>query len=193
MPETLSQQCTENHIFLFQTSWKDGLSKKIALEFDLSCIIRKYDIYFSGKYDLTRRRKMKDDLFKKNTRKYDIFFKCSEKMVFSKRTAPGHDLSCTIWKGGVFSRKNDIFSWYGWPSQEIHGNMILSVWYVPRPPAKKKKIKDDPIPQKYTWGWLTFQIDTLERAPAILYTFMKTFTGAFKYCCSAKKARKFYI
>ena len=44
---------TENHIFFFQTSWKDGLSEKIALEYDLSCIIGKDDISFSRKYDLT--------------------------------------------------------------------------------------------------------------------------------------------
>ena len=31
------------------------------------------------------RRKMKDDLSQKNARKYDIFIKLSEKMVFSKR------------------------------------------------------------------------------------------------------------
>ena len=45
--------CTENHIFFFQTFWKDGLSKKIALENDLSCIIGKDDISFFRKYDLT--------------------------------------------------------------------------------------------------------------------------------------------
>ena len=56
------------------------------------------------------RRKMKDDLSQKNTRKYDVFFKLSEKMVFSKRVVPGHDLSCIIWKDGIFSRKHDIFS-----------------------------------------------------------------------------------
>ena len=44
---------TENHIFFFQTSWKDSLSKKIALEYDLSCIIGKDDIPFYRKYDLT--------------------------------------------------------------------------------------------------------------------------------------------
>ena len=77
---------TENHIFFFQTSWKDGLSIKIALEFDLSCIIGKDDISISRKDDLTLQRKMKDDLSKKNTQKYDIFFKCSENMVFSIRT-----------------------------------------------------------------------------------------------------------
>ena len=57
------------------------------------------------------RRKMKDDLSQKNTRKYDIFFKLSEKMVFSKRAALGHDLSCIISKDGIFfPRKHDISS-----------------------------------------------------------------------------------
>ena len=78
------------------------------------------------------RRKMKDDLSQKNTRKYDVFFKLSEKMVFSKRVVPGHDLSCIIWKDGIFSRKHDIF-FLGQevrddPSEEIHGNMIFSVY-----------------------------------------------------------------
>ena len=45
--------CTENNIFLFQTSWKDGICKKSELEYDLSCIIGKDDISFSRKYDLT--------------------------------------------------------------------------------------------------------------------------------------------
>ena len=31
-------------------------------------------------------RKMKDDLPQKSTWKYDIFFKCSEKMVFPKKS-----------------------------------------------------------------------------------------------------------
>ena len=41
-------------------------------------------------------------------------------------------------------------------SQEIHGNMIYSVYtcgcYKPglTPPCQKKKIKNGPIPQKYT-------------------------------------------
>ena len=59
-------------------------------------------------------RKMKDDLSQKNTRKYDIFFKLSEKMIFSKRVAPGHDLSCIIWKDGIFFPENIIsFLWAG--------------------------------------------------------------------------------
>ena len=48
-----NMHCAENRIFFFQASWKDGLSKKIVLEYDLSCIIGKDDISFSRKYDLT--------------------------------------------------------------------------------------------------------------------------------------------
>ena len=47
----------------------------------------------------------------KNTRKYDIFFKLSENMFFPKSAAPAHDLSCIIWKDGIFSQKHDLFPW----------------------------------------------------------------------------------
>ena len=47
---------------------ENGLSKKkIALEYDLSCIIRKIDISFSENMILSFRQKMKDDLSQKNT------------------------------------------------------------------------------------------------------------------------------
>ena len=58
------------------------------------------------------RRKMKDDLSQQNARKY-IFIKLSEKMVFSKRSALGHDLSCIIWKDGIFFTENIFFPWAG--------------------------------------------------------------------------------
>ena len=67
---------------------------------------------------------MKDDLSKNNIRKYDISFKPSEKVVFSKR------------------------------AQEIHENMIFSVYMtygcykcgtMPLCQKKKKKIKDNLI------------------------------------------------
>ena len=44
--------CMKNHIFFFQMFRKDDLSKKIALEYDLSYIIRKDDISFPRKYDI---------------------------------------------------------------------------------------------------------------------------------------------
>ena len=52
--------CTKNHIFFFRTSWKDDLSKKSSLEYDLSCIIGR-----SENMILHVRRKMKDDLSEK--------------------------------------------------------------------------------------------------------------------------------
>ena len=76
----------------------------------------KDDISFSRKYYLTPKRKMKDDLSQKSTRKYDIFFKRSEKIIFSKRTAPGHDPSWTIWTGGIFFPKNMVF--FPWTENE---------------------------------------------------------------------------
>ena len=55
------------------------------------------------------RRKMKDGLSQKNTWKYDIFFKCLEKIVFPKKIALEYDLSCVIWKDSIFSPENMIF------------------------------------------------------------------------------------
>ena len=52
--------------------WKDGLSKKNALEYDISCIIWKDDILFPENMILFFGRKMKDDPSQKYTRKYDI-------------------------------------------------------------------------------------------------------------------------
>ena len=56
----ISTQCTKKYIFFFQMFRKDGLSKKIALDCDLSCIIWK-DICFFPKtwsYSLDRKWKM---------------------------------------------------------------------------------------------------------------------------------------
>ena len=50
-------------------------------------------------------------LSQKNTWKYDIFFKCSEQMVFPKKIALEYNLSCTIREEDIsFSRKYEIFS-----------------------------------------------------------------------------------
>ena len=52
------------------------------------------------------RQKMEDGLSQKNLWKYDIFFKCSEKMVFPKNIALN-----IIWKDYTFfTQKYDIFS-----------------------------------------------------------------------------------
>ena len=70
-------------------------------------------------------------IFSKKYTEIWYFFKRSEKMVFSK-SALGHDLSCITWKDGIFFPK----TWYFFLrrkvrddlSQEIHGNMIFSVY-----------------------------------------------------------------
>ena len=68
------------------------------------------------------RSKMKDDLFQKNTRKYDIVFRPPEKKIFSRRIAPGHDLSCIIWKDGIFFPKTYFFPWAESERRYVSGN-----------------------------------------------------------------------
>ena len=105
--------CTEDHIFFFQMSWKDGLSKKVALKYDLSYIIEKDDIsFFPENMILPFRQKVKDDLSQKNTRKYDIFFERSKNMFFSEKVALEHALLWAESERWPFSRntwKYDIF------------------------------------------------------------------------------------
>ena len=95
-------------------------------------------------------RKWKLIFLEKNTWKYDIFFKCSEKMAFSKNLSG-------IWYYLYYLKRWFISpkKWYFFfgrkmkddPSQEIHGNMIFSV-YTYRcfkhdiMPLCQKKIKD---------------------------------------------------
>ena len=55
--------------------------------------------------------KIKDGLSQKNTWKYDIFFRCSKKMVFSK-----YDFSCIIWKDDICFSENMIF--FPWTENE---------------------------------------------------------------------------
>ena len=54
-----------------------------------------------------------------------------QKDGFFKKIALEYDLSCIIWKDGIFSQKTRYF-FFGWKIeddlfQEIHGNMIFSV------------------------------------------------------------------
>ena len=59
-----------------QIFWKDGLSDTMAVEYGLSCIIRKDNIYFSQKHDLIIKKENERSSFsktEKKSRKYDIF------------------------------------------------------------------------------------------------------------------------
>ena len=84
------------------------------------------------------RRKMKDHLCQNNTRKYDIFFKLQTSDYLLQRWSFQKGLRWEMIflvlseKMVFFSRKHDIF-FLGQevrddPSQEIHGNMIFSVY-----------------------------------------------------------------
>ena len=110
MKDDLSQnnflKCSEKMVFPKKLHWNMIF---------LVVLFGKVIFLFPENMILFFRRKMKDDLSqKKNTWKYDIFFKCSEKFVFPKKIALEYDLSRIIWKDGVFfSGKYDIFSFNG--------------------------------------------------------------------------------
>ena len=132
---TVYSHCTENHIFFFRASWKDSLSKKIALEFDLSCIIGKYDISFSRKFGLTSRRKMKDDLSQKKKKKKKIHgnMKFSSNVLkrWTFQEGPCRDLIFLVLSGKVvFFPQNMVF----FPWMENEGGMTFlkrytEIWY----------------------------------------------------------------
>ena len=84
-------RCTKNNIFFFQIFWKGGLSKKNSTGIWSFLYYQKKMIFlFPKNMILFFRRKMKDGLSQKKTNKktwkYDIFCKCSEKMVFPKNS-----------------------------------------------------------------------------------------------------------
>ena len=102
---------TARNIFFFQTSWKesDVFPKNLCWNMIFLVLSGKMIFLFSENMILHLRWKMKHDLSLKNTRKYDIFFKLSEKMVFPKR--PRRYMTFIL--SGImvfFSRKHDIFS-----------------------------------------------------------------------------------
>ena len=80
---------------------RDDISMKITFEYDLSCIIRKDDIFSPVNMILSFRQKIKDNLSQKIYE--NMIF--SKKMFFPKKTALEYDLSCMIRKDGVFSLK----------------------------------------------------------------------------------------
>ena len=123
----------KNHIFFFQMFWKDGLSKKMTLEYDFSCIIRKDDISFSRKYGLLLTQKERWS-FSKKYLEILYFIQMFWKDGLPKKFAPEKDLFCNIWKDCVsffqkiwyffFRRKMKEDDLY----QKTRGNMIFSVY-----------------------------------------------------------------
>ena len=83
--------------------------KKLCWNMIFLALLGKMIFLFPKNMMLYLRQKMKDDLSQKNTWKYDIFFEPSEKMVFPRRAPPTHDLSCIIWRDGIFFPENIFF------------------------------------------------------------------------------------
>ena len=83
---------TENHTFFSRRPEKMVFPKKSCWSMIFLILSGKMIFLFPENMILPPRRKMKDDISQKKTKKkttttwkHDIFFKCSEKMVFSKR------------------------------------------------------------------------------------------------------------
>ena len=114
--------------------------KKLCWNIIFLALLGKMIFLFPENMILYLRRKMKDDLSQKNTWRYDIFFEPSEKMVFPRRTPPTHDLSCIIWRDGIFFPENIFFPFL---------RKYMEIWHFlcsrtgvtsvrPRPCVKKK-------------------------------------------------------
>ena len=111
----------------------------------------------------------------------------------SKKITLEYDLSYVIWKIVFFLRKIWYF-FFGRKmkddlSQEIHGNMIFSVYMYKMfqiwcyPSAKKSKMI---FSRKNTLN-IDILDCILERVSTILCTFKETFIGIFIYCFPVKK------
>ena len=174
----------ENPISFFQMSWKNGLPKKIALEYDLSCTI--------GKDDISRKKIHGDMIFSSNV----------PKRWSSKRFHRNMIVLVLSWKMVFFTPK----TWYFFLgrkmkdnlSQEIYWNMIFSVYtykcykydIIPSPAKKNQRWSS---PTKIHLNVIKILEYILKRVPMILCTFMKTFIGVFIYCFPVKKIRKLNI
>ena len=112
---------------------------------------------------LTLDRKWKMIFFQKKKYKEIWYFPqvFRKEGLFKKKKKPRRDMIFLVLSGKMvfFSRKHDIFSLARKPAMTFL-KKYMDIWYflctsmgvtnlVSRPPAKKK-IKDGPIPQKYT-------------------------------------------
>ena len=108
-------------------------------------------IFFFRKYDVTPRRKMKENISQKKYTEIWYLLQIYWKYGLFKKDCAGTWNFFTFWKGGIFfSRKHGIFSLdekreRGDLSQEIYGNMTFSNWYAP---LQKKKNQRRSYPAK---------------------------------------------
>ena len=161
----------ENIIF-FKMFWKDHLSKKIALESDLSYIVRRYFFYiFPENMILFFRQKMKDDLSQK-IRGNMIFSLFSVKMIF---VFPTNIILhfCQKSKDVLFRKKKQlkvIFPVLLKKMIFILENIVFLLI------EKLKMIKTFIFMKKFQW-----------------FSLMETIIGVFIYCFPMKKLRKSFL
>ena len=113
----------KNIVLFFRRKMKDDLSQKNAWKYDifLKCsekmVFPIFLVILSGKMIfpfpenmiLFLRRKMKDDVSRKNRWKYDISFKSPEKIVFPKKSRLNMIFFVLFGKMVFFPGKYDIF------------------------------------------------------------------------------------
>ena len=148
------------------------------------------------------RRKMKDDLSQKNTRKYNIFFKLSE--IWSFQKGPPRHIIFFVLSGKMvfFFPENMIF--FPWAESErrsfsentwkyeifcVHVR-VLQTWHHAPLPKKSKMVLSRRNTPKGDWR---SRLTSWEKAPAIFCTFMETFAGVLMHCSPAKKNRELNI
>ena len=101
--------CTENHLFFPDALKRWSFQKNCAGTWSFLYYRERWYFLFPKIWSYTLDGKGKMIFLKKNTWKYVIFFRSPEKMVFPKRAVSAHDLSCIIWKDGIFFPENMIF------------------------------------------------------------------------------------
>ena len=103
--------CTENHLFFPDALKRWSFQKNCAGTWSFLYYRERIYFLFPKIWSYTLDGKGKMIFLKKNTWKYVIFFRSPEKMVFPKRAVSAYDLSCIIWKDGIFfPRKHDLSS-----------------------------------------------------------------------------------
>ena len=85
-------------IFFFPNIFKRCSFQKIALDYDLACIIKKDDISFSRKYNLIFYAQKERWSFSKSNWKYHVFFKYFKKMIFPNNSHLNMIFFYNIWK-----------------------------------------------------------------------------------------------
>ena len=127
----LRLHCTKNHIFVFQMLWKDGFSKNMIF----LILSEKMIFLFLENIILFFRRKMKDDPSQKKKNIYGNMIFSSNVLKRWSFLKNSHGLWSFLYyleRWYLFLRKLSYF-FFGRKikddlSQEIHGNMILSVY-----------------------------------------------------------------